>query len=267
MRTLILPDVHLKIAKVKKIIDDEKFDTLISLGDWFDDFNDTPLKNEKTAKFILSLYDKFGENFIWLLGNHDVPYVYPEMKTTYWCSGNTEAKNKVIQKVFSKKLNKNLLKLAHIIKHNDLKPIVLSHAGISIGQFKKSLYSAKTPDVTENDIIERCKKALLNCDIGRYDEFLGAGPARYGYAPIGGVTWLDWNMEFAPVKGLSQIVGHTPVKLPSITDGSTDEYLIEKDVEEMTHVLSADKCYNINLDTHLNYYAILEDNNLIIRKK
>lgn len=258
--------MHLKISRVEKILNDNDFDVLISLGDWFDDFNDTPADNEKTAKFILNLYKEYGEKFIWLLGNHDVPYVYPEVNRSYWCSGNTPEKLKEISRVFKRKLNRNLLKLSHVINIPKLKPIVLSHAGIHVVQFKQSLYVAGIPEITVEDILHRCEQALMNCMVGIPDAFLSAGPARYGYAPIGGITWLDWNMEFVPVKGLSQIVGHTPVIRPMMTDGEKDTEAIEELADKTEHVLQSKKCYNINLDTHLHHYAILDNNKLTIHK-
>jgi hypothetical protein len=239
---------------------------LISLGDWFDDFNDTVEDNANTAKFILQLYKDFGDKFIWLLGNHDLPYVYPEVSNIYWCIGNTAEKAKAITKIFTRSLNKSLLKLAHVIKTKKLKPIVLSHAGVHIVQFKQSLYTAGIPDITADEILSRCDRALLNCQLGTPDGFLSAGPARYGYAPIGGITWLDWNMEFAPVKGISQIVGHTPNLRPMMTDGEKDTEAIGELENKTKHVLKANKCYNINLDTHLNHYAVLDNNELTIYK-
>lgn len=264
MKYLIIPDVHLKIDRVEKIIATHEFDVLISLGDWFDDFNDTVEDNRKTAEFILRLYKEYGENFIWLLGNHDIPYVYPEVSRSYWCSGNTPEKAKAIAKVFNRKLNKALLKLSYIVKFKKHKPIVFSHAGIHVVQFKENLYLAGIPDITTDKISLKCEQVLLNCELGRPDTFLSAGPARYGYAPIGGITWLDWNMEFAPVKGLSQIVGHTPNIRPMMTDGESDVEAIEELSEKTKHVLEAKKCYNINLDTHLNHYAILDNKELTI---
>ena len=256
--------MHLKISRVEDILCRHEFDMLISLGDWFDDFNDTVEDNADTAKFILQLYKDFGDKFIWLLGNHDIPYVYPEVSRIYWCSGNTTEKAKAITKVFNRKLNKALLKLAYIVKLKKHNPIVFSHAGIHIAQFKENLYLAGVPDITTDKISLRCERALINCELGTPDVFLSAGPARYGYAPVGGITWLDWNMEFTPVKGISQIVGHTPNIRPTMTDGESDIDAIEELAEKTKHVLETKKCYNINIDTHLNHYAILDSDELTV---
>ena len=101
MRTLIIPDVHQKLVKLERILENNTFDQLISLGDWFDDFYDTPAQAKKTAERIIELYSKYGENFIWLLGNHDIPYLFPGTYDYYACSGNTRDKIKTIQEVFS----------------------------------------------------------------------------------------------------------------------------------------------------------------------
>ena len=50
-------------------------------------------------------------------------------------------------------------------------------------------------------------------DMGRGFEpphpLIGCGYARHGDAPVGGLTWLDWAEEFAPIPGIHQIVGHS----------------------------------------------------------
>jgi hypothetical protein len=38
---------------------------------------------------------------------------------------------------------------------------------------------------------------------------MGCGSVRGGKSRVGGLTWLDWDHEFAPIPGVHQIVGHT----------------------------------------------------------
>ncbi len=42
-----------------------------------------------------------------------------------------------------------------------------------------------------------------------------AGHARWGQQRVGGITWCDFEREFFPVKGINQIVGHTPIEAGS----------------------------------------------------
>ena len=51
-RTLIISDIHLRWKLVDNIINEESPDEIIFLGDYFDDFGDTPEKNLVMAESI-----------------------------------------------------------------------------------------------------------------------------------------------------------------------------------------------------------------------
>lgn len=265
MKILIIPDVHQKLHKVEKILENNTFDKLISLGDWFDDFYDTPIQAQKTAEYILDLYCRYGENFVWLLGNHDIPYLFPTVYDYYACSGNTREKVKAIQEVFkgsSKPLGYSV-ELAHIIKIDGCKDIVLSHAGVSEQHFAKPF----SEEITSEDIIERCAQAFKNINLLLRDPVLGAGPARGGRETVGGITWLDWRCEFQPIYSISQIVGHSPVNYPQIVDELFTTILPDESLPSLNrYMLKPSKSYNINIDTHLENYITLENNELLIHK-
>lgn len=253
MRVLVIPDVHHKIVRVSSIIKSNNFDTIVSLGDWFDDFNDTLEMCEQTAEYLLQMYDRFGENFVWLLGNHDIPYMYPNAIDYYACSGVTRNKARVIDKVFNGRLNLLAPKLAYVVKPKNTKPIVLSHGGIHEYHFHNT---------SSSGILKRCDKAINNLTEGKRDELLDAGRARYGRCPYGGVTWLDWNREFMPIDSISQIVGHTPLFQPSAIDGEGNYVSADSNPEPgvYEYLLEKNKSININIDTHLMNYIILETN-------
>jgi hypothetical protein len=59
---------------------------------------------------------------------------------------------------------------------------------------------------------------------------------------VAGVLWQSWE-EFAPVPGLSQIVGHTPATQPRI--------------------LRQQRGVNYCIDTHSAHYAVMEENGSI----
>jgi hypothetical protein len=264
MRTLVIPDVHQKLAKVEKILENNTFDTLISLGDWFDDFYDTPDHAERTANYILKLYSKYGERFIWLMGNHDVPYLYPALYDRYACSGTTRDKLKAINKVFlgSRPLGFKP-KLAHVINVENCLPIILSHAGVSEYHFGQPLEK----HISADSVLSRCYIAESFLGLGVDNPILSAGRARGGQEEVGGIDWLDWSYEYAPVEGLSQIVGHTPRSRPQVIDElrtnvTPDEVLPSLD----RYILQPDKSYNINIDTHLEHYLTLENNELLIHQ-
>jgi hypothetical protein len=265
MKILVIPDVHQKLEKVSLILENNSYDMLISLGDWFDDFYDTPEQAEKTAHYIVGLYSRLGERFVWLLGNHDVPYLYPALYDRYACSGNTSAKLKAIQNIF--KGHKPLgysPKLAHVIEIDGCYPLILSHAGVSEHHFGRPRRLKKAEAAS---VLELCEQALSLSEKNLSHHILKAGHARGGMESVGGINWLDWRHEYVPVKKLSQIVGHTPLSVPSVIDEfrasiAPDEVLPSLD----RYKLKPKKSYNINLDTHLEHYITIENNEILIHK-
>ena len=264
MRILVIPDVHQKLDKLSLILENNTFDTLISLGDWFDDFYDTPEHTERTAKYILKLYSQFGENFIWLLGNHDIPYLYPAAYDRYACSGNTREKLKVVGRVLegSKPLGFSP-KLSHVVKIDGCLDFVLSHAGVTEHHFGEPL----NKEISSDSVAQRCSIAEERLDMGLEDPVLNAGFARGGGERIGGITWADWFYEFGPIRSLSQIVGHTPLKRPEVVDGFSTRIAPDEELASLDrYIPKPDKSYNINIDTHLENYLTIENNEILIHK-
>lgn len=261
MKTLIIPDVHQKIDRVKNILNLVEFDQIVSLGDWFDDFGDTPKDATNTAEYILELYDNYVDKFVWCLGNHDVGYIFPQVSYKYSCSGMTLEKFNKIQEVFKNRLNLDKLELCYITKTHD-NPLIISHAGIA-----KEVFLDSNNKITTEGILTACRKALHDCVIGVGNKVLVAGRSRGGPNRHGGITWLDWYCDFKPIKGFSQILGHTTTrdrkpkyhwqpKVKRPADSKTDNLEI--------YNLQFHETVNLNLDTHLNHFAVLEENTLSV---
>jgi hypothetical protein len=181
------------------------------------------------------------------------------------CSGNTREKVKAIQEVFSgssKPLGYSV-ELAHVIKIDGCKDIVLSHAGVSKEHFAKPF----SESVSSESVLERCEQAFRNINLLFQDPILCAGPARGGRETVGGITWLDWFGEFEPVTSISQIVGHTPVSHPQVVDELRTRVIPDESLPALDrYTLKPDKSYNINLDTHLEHYITIENNELLVHK-
>lgn len=75
MRACVIPDLHNKVSVADYIINKEynEVDELIFLGDYFDDYNDTPEENRETGLFINEFINDDKCKFI--LGNHDLHYI------------------------------------------------------------------------------------------------------------------------------------------------------------------------------------------------
>lgn len=229
-KILILSDIHNQIERADRIIEAEKADVNICAGDFFDDFNDTPREAGKTALWIRNRLDK--PNFIFLHGNHDIPYLYPSIYTD--CPGYTTGKQMAVDvhlnfSAFFK------FKWFYWLNENTL----ISHAGITN-------YWLKHFGVHRSEIRSWLDSCALEANKSISDEkdhwFLTMGKSRGGTALFGGLVWCDWTTEFSPIYNLNQIVGHTPgahIRYHNIPQG-----------------------LNCCIDTGLDYYLISDGKNI-----
>ena len=221
MRTLIIPDVHLKIDRAEWIVSRVPHDHVVWLGDFFDDFGDTLDMARDTAKWLARRMDQ-ADHETFLLGNHDAPYMWGLRELE--CSGYHPKKAHAIHAVMPPTVYRERFKLNHMVEG-----WIMSHAGMHV-----SVFSNITMDV--HPLILHAYHLLHE---GVVSPVLRAGWARGGIQAVGGVTWLDWNHEFQPIAGVNQIVGHTP--------GKTVRSRVTTDSK------------NYCLDTHLNHYGLIED--------
>lgn len=263
MKILILSDIHNKIKPAARIINRhtdwqvgktlgifdsisethdksnknyDKVDKVISAGDFFDDFNDTPEIAQRTAWFVNELLEH--SNFTWIQSNHDQAYAYCKGKgSVFGCSGFTLEKQKAIKSAMGDRLYQNQLAYwtgiddgsdpkktdpnGFLISHAGLHPSFIPPTGFSWGWLEKRLKEAQ-------------KKARANIP----DPFLMAGMSRGGSEVYGGITWLDWS-DFEPISDFRQILGHSPGAVPR------------------RKVCPENMNDNWCLDTHLKHYGIL----------
>lgn len=191
MVSLIIPDLHHHTENADHWLSSQRYDRVIFLGDFFDDFGDNAGDARQTATWLRNRMDSTDD--VMLLGNHDAAYMFPNLDALY-CSGFTKAKAKAIHEILKPK-HWQRFKLAHVEQG-----WLLSHAGFHPTWMK-------TP--TMKRITALCAEAMEKAARGLVDPLLGAGYDRDGVQPFGGPLWLDWN-SLVPIPGISQIVGHTP---------------------------------------------------------
>ena len=225
MIDLIIPDIHLKTDRADFILRKEPHDHATFLGDYFDDFGDTPADNSKTALWLKSHLDDLNKTF--LLGNHDLHYRVVNNKTV--CSGFSVPKFKAINTV----LHPNDWNLLHVCSY--VQGFFLTHAGVHPCLFSKDVKS----------LAELITEGYQDTIHDVFSPYFAAGRSRGGSAEYGGITWLDYR-EFTPIKGFSQIFGHTPsLEVRRIVGGSSDNYC---------------------LDTHMKHYAVIQDGVVSIKE-
>ena len=113
MKTLVIPDIHHRTQNVDIALEKHQFDEVVFLGDWFDSFCQPPMVNtfEGTCIYLrhLMLEHKDKDKFVFLLGNHDMNYIYlndrssmssPSRTIPYYCSGYTANRSKKFRKIF-----------------------------------------------------------------------------------------------------------------------------------------------------------------------
>ncbi|MEI8342038.1 MAG: metallophosphoesterase [Verrucomicrobiota bacterium] len=191
MRTLIIPDIHHQIERADYWLETQEFDHAVFLGDYFDDFEDHLSEAKLTAYWLRERMNKSQD--IFLLGNHDIPYMFPE-DPYYACSGFSRAKSKAIRTVLRAE-HWDRFKIAHAEQG-----WFMSHAGFHP-------FWVREPTVEK--ILKRCDLALRRAKRHAEDPILGAGKERGGSQHVGGPLWMDWQ-SLVPIHGINQIVGHSP---------------------------------------------------------
>jgi hypothetical protein len=158
------------------------------LGDYFDDFYDSPEENVRCTEWLNGL----PEIVDMLIGNHDLHYRY----TSQRCSGWT------IQKAWAiaHALNKSTWDRMRVF-HRD-GDYLLSHAGFH-PQLLKDDIDRQQPQFLEYMQYVESKNATPRHD------WLNIPRIRGGFNDFGGPFWQDWR-EAPDTPGQKQIFGHTP---------------------------------------------------------
>lgn len=204
--TLIIPDLHHRWRQAEKIISSVGADEVIFLGDYFDDFDDTPDMVQETCDWLESSVGK--PNRIHLFGNHDQHYAFPYR--TFQCSGYAQWKYFIIHDRIDPKLW-DKVKWYHFLDNRWL----LTHAGLH--KFNVPAHIKKNRSNRAEFIKDlsgyldyEIRKGFQDGANSKSNWVFNAGAARWGHQRVGGITWCDFEREFYPVKGINQIVGHTP---------------------------------------------------------
>lgn len=194
MINLIIADIHNKIEIAEKILKDFDHDHVWFLGDYFDNFDDSPEEMVSIAGWVKKKL--VNPNVSMLLGNHDYHYWKPNLQK---CSGYTERKYSTIRSILSD------VDFSKMLTHAWVDGWLLSHAGYS----KHYAHPIKglTPDVTA----DWDRKMQASHDANRLPEIFWCGQDRFGNNHHSGILWQDWR-TVKKVEGVSQIVGHTPAQ-------------------------------------------------------
>ncbi len=190
-----------------------------------------------------------------------MPYRFP-MSSTLLCPGFTHEKAEVINEILDSGASWDRTKSFHWDQD-----YLLSHAGIH----QNLLHPIKGFDLEDLTRLE--EQSFLRCYADMSTPMFGCGYSRGGNYPCGGITWQDFDMDFIPIEGVNQIVGHTPhpnVKVKFLLDEGeeAEEGVIECfwDKYLLDYEKAPKKSLNFALDTHRQHYAVLEDGQVQVIK-
>jgi hypothetical protein len=233
-KILVIPDIHTHFSKAERIVNKYK-DThkFVFLGDYFDQFGDTPEINSSTAHWLKTTMNEHPD-WVYLHGNHDVHY---HSDYSVRCSGFSTAKKTAINEVMSIE-DWNKLKYFHYENGH-----YFSHAGITKYWFQHPM---KEKLCVEN-IQKIIDDAAYNLKIHNPQDnaIWAASDKRGGYSPVGSITWQDWrDLELIPE--IRQVVGHTPIlRIITISDDTTKSSITNVDTSAsnvyMSELLEVDE--------------------------
>lgn len=233
MKTLVIGDLH-GLNVWKSVIEYEKPDKVVFLGDYFDSFHIKCEDQINNFLDLVALKESGLMEVVLLIGNHDVHYL-PYIKDTMTAGFQTKYKfmlNGVLDK------NKHHLSIAHRIGN-----ILMTHAGIGLEFLNKNL-----PDWNSENLVD-----LLE-DLFKYkpNAFLFNGSDPYGDDTCQTPLWIRPKSLMSVNKGSElhkkfvQVFGHTQVVKVDTKGHSTGK-----------------KYYNLDAMASSGEYMILDKYNLM----
>ena len=257
MKILVFPDIHQKTDLARKIFEklSPQVDKVVFLGDFFDSYGDTVYQAAMIAEFVKDIIH--NPKVVCLFGNHDISYRFNN--GTSYCPGYSQQKSFAIRDRLSE------AEWGRFKYFHQEDGVVYSHAGFCNKVLIKH-------DILWNN--RNLQNVADETDASyRHNEpsfYTAVDYQRGGNSDFGGVLWCDWKyLSLNPA--FSQVVGHTPQFYPKVrrlVKGTKifEDVCLRHDKEHATKIFNfkdgvwnLPKNFNLAVDCHLSFVAILED--------
>lgn len=203
MKVLTVFDPHGQSNYVPHEEEIEAVDKVVFGGDYWDSFTLHPSTQIRVFKKLLKLKEKYWDKIEFLLGNHDIQYLYNDRVSQLRCSGfSYEYFNRINVLMVH---HKDMFKYAWQHENH-----LFTHAGVSTKIF--GAYAEKKPkqyqmvldgEITMADLINECK----------IEELYYIGKANGGHDPYSGIFWIRPRyLDAYQPEGYIQHVGHTYIE-------------------------------------------------------
>lgn len=185
MKYVFVGDIHGKVHAVEAAL--ARPGKKIFVGDFIDSYEYSTEDHKKCYDLVLAAID-VGEAQA-CFGNHELSYLLPEV---HRCSGYTEERA-MLMRHYADRIRAAFTPYIFINKTT-----LVSHAGLCNTIYRS--FGLKEVDLPNT---------FANWWIDPSSPMHWIGYARGGRRDVGGLFWCDYNQEFSPIPGLTQIFGHT----------------------------------------------------------
>lgn len=210
MTKLCVSDMHHDYTKAQQIINRVPHDSVVFLGDYWDQFKDKPEHAYLTAQWLEQRMAEHPEDEF-IIGNHDTQYLWGVAQ----CSGFSQAKKDYIWAALS-----SVVKMRQRMKlFSWVDGWLITHAGLTNGLHPAADVHTLLP-------IEAAD-CMRQMEAGNSHYLIEAGADRGGWRRHGGINWVDFG-KFEPIPGVKQLFGHTLGSEPRNKD---DNWCIDTKLE------------------------------------
>lgn len=203
MRILVIGDIH-GHKGWQDIIIHEKFDKIVFLGDYFDNYSNTP-GQEQVSNFreILDMTKRHSKRYPGvvelLYGNHDHSYLNKEK-----CSGYKWQNQLIYEEILKEAKDEGYLKPVLVVDD-----IIFSHAGVSSYWLKEVAGLDKPEEITFDTV-----------PLDKFNFNYLTGDNVFGDTPSQSPIWIrPQSLIQYKIEGYRQIVGHTQMRRPVNREG------------------------------------------------